>query len=642
MPLSSDSSSFGYPGIGRAPDLAEQIRRSLSLNASFRRVWEVCIEFVRGNQDSMFATTGIVNSDTSTTAGRLWQSDNVVLNKILPVRNNIASRLVTAYPAMTVLPASDSLDDMSKMKASQLALRYYWNRDNVKEKLKEGTLWLVDTGNYGLHEYFDPVTKEVVTEVVSPFDLAYEGYINGSKKSEWVMIRRYTTIQAIRDRFPQEAAEIDAHASTGASPDSYRQWGPQAHPTDRIECWEVYTVDGRHRMMLGSYILWEGRTQTTRMPAQHVRFTEISGYLQGMGVVETCIPSQVLRNKIETQILKNAYYMGNLKIARPIAAGIEAGAFAADAGEIVDYEGSQPPTYMQPPPMPQYIVELPSRLDADMNDCAGMAAVTQGKISGTNSGTQAEVLTANSLSTLTLVQDNIESAVTEMASCVLQLMKANYDEAKMIRMLDTDGSFVFQELQATDLVDDPEIFLEAGTLFRSSAQDRDNDTLKQLKAGIIKPDDAKLALSVHTVSNDMVEQMKAAKHAKDLLGACVQFNKPVEINPADDVVDLQALKAAFKEFMHSPNFYRLPLAKQDMIDSCYAHIGLALKAKIAEEAGLPPQPPGPDANGSSPPPNAGQTAAGVPMGQDGQIAAQQAAAKFETPPPLGQPTMGGQ
>ena len=640
MGISNNSTSFGVPAIGREPDIAEQIRRSLSLNAVFRRTWEVAIEFVRGNQDSLFASTGLVNTDTSTTAQRLWNSDAVILNKILSVRDNIASRLVTAYPSMTVLPASDSLSDMSKMKASQLILRYYWNKDNIKDKLKEVIFWLTDTGNCGLHEYFDPSTGNVTTEVVSPFDLAYEGYINNAKKSEWVMIRRYTTIRAITERFPDEARQIQEHAQTSTSPDGYRQWGPQSHPTDRIETWEVYTVDGRHMIMLGSYILWEGRTQTYCPPVQHMRFHEISGYLQGMGVVEVCIPAQVLRNKIETQILKNAYYMGNLKIMRPTASGVEPGAFAADAGEIVNYEGGHPPEYMAPPSMPQYIVELPGRLDADMNDCAGMAAVTQGKIGGTNSGTQAEVLTANSLSPLQLPQDNIESAVTEMASCVLQLMKVNYKEKKMVRMMDTNGTFVFQELQSTDLVEDPEIFLEAGTLFRSSAQDRDNDTLKYLQAGIIKPDEAKMALSTHTVSNDMVEQLKAVRHAKDLLGACVVFNKPLEINQADDLVDLQALKAVWKEFMHSPDFYRLPLPKQDMIDSCYAQIGGAIQAKTAQEAGLPPPVPGTGANGSEPPPNAGQTAAGVPMAQNGGMQAEAANAQFEAPPPIGQPPEG--
>lgn len=620
--------------MNTAHDIAHQIRTALDMNTPFRQIWEICIEFSRGNQEPGLAVGG-VNQNGSNIANRIWQPDNIVINKILPKRNSVASRLATAYPAMTVLPASDTMEDELKMKASQLLLRYYWNSDKIKRKLKKGTQWLTDTGNYGLHEYFDAAKNDVTTEVIAPFDLLYEPYISDSREAEWVAIRRFTTKEAIQARFPDESEEIEEMAVTSVSPDAYRQLGPQSHPRDRVELWEVYTVDGRHMIMLGSNILWEGRTQTTLPPVQHVRYTEISGYLQGVGLVEVCLSSQIMRNRFLTQIMKNAYLIGNPKICRPSESGIESSAFASDAGEIIDYIGGHAPSFMAAPPLPDYLVSLPARLDADMDDASSQHAISQGKMSGAKSGVAINALTENDLSPLQLVQENIEEAVQDMAVCVLQLMQKNYTEAKIVRMMDTNGSFIFQELKATDLMEDPQVFLEAGSLFRSEAGDRDTKTLEFLKAGMISPDEAKMSLSTHTVSLDMVQKMKDIRHAKDLLGAVVQLNAPLMINPTDDLSDLITLKEVFKDFMHSPDFYRLPVPKQDLVDQAYAQIGMAIQAKQQ-----PPMPPGgPQMPPKPGDPNKGLVASGMPQPTDQALTPQAIAEGGQqfNQTPLGQP-----
>lgn len=589
-----------------ASEIANQIRTSLDMAAPFRQIWEVCIEFTRGNQEPGLAVGG-VNANGSNIANRIWQPENIAINKILPIRNNVASRLATAYPSMTVMPASDSVDDEMKMKASQLALRYYWNEDKIKRKLKKGTQWLTDCGNYALHEYFDEVTGDVTTEVITPFDIVYEPYVSDSKDAEWVAIRRFTTKEAIELRFPDEVKEIEELAETAKSQDAYRQIGPQAHARDRIEIWEVYTLDGRHMLMLGHNVLWEGRTQTKAPPVQHIRYTEISGYLMGVGLVEVCLSTQIMRNRFMTQIMKNAYLVGNPKIMIPVESGVEADAFAADAGEKIPFIGGHAPTPWNAPPMPDYLVNLPSRLDSDMQDAANMNAVAMGKMSSAKSGVAIDALTANNLSPLQLVQENIEEGVTDMACCVLQLMQRHYTEKKMIRMMDTNGSFVFRELKSTDLVEDPQIFLEAGSLFRSEANDRDEKTLNYLKAGLITPDQAKMNLSTHAVSLDMVEKMAGLRRAKDLLAACVTFNRPLEgLTPVDD---LEALKDVWSEFMHSPDFYRLPLPKQDMVDNTYQNIVQMIMQKAQMAAGIAPQG-APQAPQAPQAPNAGLVAPG--------------------------------
>jgi hypothetical protein len=73
---------------------------------------------------------------------------------------------------------------------------------------------------------------------------------------------------------------------------------------------------------------------------------------------------------------------------------------------------------------------------------------------------------------------NIEEAVKNLAECTIMLMKEHYNEPKMIRMMDGLGKLIFKELQNTDIVDNPEVFIEAGSLFRNEALDRDAKILQ--------------------------------------------------------------------------------------------------------------------------------------------------------------------
>ncbi len=619
--------------------IAQQIQTSLLQAAPYRQRWLLSIEFVRGNQEPGLAVSNITNGGQNIT-NWVWNSENIQIDKISPIRNNIAARLTTAYPSMTVLPASDSLDDEMKMKSAQLALRYFWNENKVKRKLAEGVEWLTDTGNYGMHETFDELIGDVNLEIITPFDLLYEPYVRKAEDSEWVAIRRFTTKAALKLRFPEEAEEIENAAMTSLGMDSFTQLGPESRPDNRVEVWEVYTIDGRHLMLLGYHVLWEGRTQTHRAPVQHVRYTSISGYLQGVGLVEKCLSTQVMRNRFMTQIMKNAYQMANPKILIPAESDVEADAFAIDTGEKIVYQGGHAPSSWNPAPLPMYLVNLPHTLDADMNDAASMPAVSQGKTVGASSGTMVDSLTANALSPLQLVQEHIEEAVQDMAVCVLELMKANYSEKKMVRMLDTDGSFVWQELSHTSFCENPQVFLEAGSLFRSEANDRDAKTLNYLKAGMLSPEQAKANLSTHAVSLDGVSKMKAIRHAKDLLSAVVVFNRPLEVSPTDDLDDLNTLKEVFKDFVHSPAFYKLPLPKQDMVDQCWQQIGQMIAQKQAEAAnpGGQPAPTGPGGPGA-PPPMPGQTprpgglvGPGIPTADPATVQGQmQASAPFVAP-----------
>ena len=196
-----------------------------------------------------------------------------------------------------------------------------------------------------------------------------------------------------------------------------------------------------------------------------------------------------------------------------------------------------------------------------MQDVASIHAVSLGKRAvGLTSGRAINALAENDMSQLSMTQESIEEAVQEAATCMLLLAKAYYTESKYTRMLDRNGRLVFTAVESTAVEDDPEVFLEAGSLFRNEAGDREAKALDLLQAGLITPDEAKKAITFRTEPYDVIQDLEEQRHAQELLDAVVQLGVDVELFDTDN---FKVLEQVFRRFLRSYDFYQLPRELQD-------------------------------------------------------------------------------
>jgi hypothetical protein len=200
-----------------------------------------------------------------------------------------------------------------------------------------------------------------------------------------------------------------------------------------------------------------------------------------------------------------------------------------------------------------------------------------------------------------------------MAKTALMLMKHYYTEEKMIRMLDHTGRAAFKIIRGTDLSTDPEVFIEAGSLFRHEAQDRDAKVMELMQMGLLDPKVAMDELSFRTGNAFVSEKVRGMAHAGDILES-VKIGADPQIYASDD---LEAFRKVFTEFMQSTDFYALSDDTQDHISKILVAINTAGMGPGAFESAsqsltiwprpapsplqaMPPQgPPGPQA---APPP----------------------------------------
>ena len=157
-------------------------------------------------------------------------------------------------------------------------------------------------------------------------------------------------------------------------------------------------------------------------------------------------------------------------------------------------------------------------------------------------------------------------------------MKAYYTEPKWMRMMDNTGKLIFTELSQLDIVDNPEVFIEAGTLFQSEIQDKEAKTMQMLQLGLLTPQEAKEQLSTRAANKDVLEKMSNTGHALKILNAIKQ-GAQVEIFTDDDLPSFQKV---FKEFMNNDDdFYALPEEIQSYISDLYKAILGAMKQNAA-------------------------------------------------------------
>jgi hypothetical protein len=324
--------------------------------------------------------------------------------------------------------------------------------------------------------------------------------------------------------------------------------------------------------MMGGTFLYKGRFPAARIPIQLIKYTPIPGYLWGSGLVEPLIDLQTMYNDFRTQIILNAKMMTNPKILVPDGCLKEPGkAFSSAEGEKVYYNPEKgAPSPWQSAALPQYLTMQPALLQSEMQDVASIHAVSLGKRAvGLTSGKAINALAENDMSQLSMTQESIEEAVQEAATCMLLLAKAYYTEAKYTRMLDRSGRLVFSSVESTTVEDDPEVFLEAGSLFRSEAGDREAKALDLLGAGLITPEEAKRAITFRTEPYDVIQDLEEQQHAQELLDAVVQLGADIELFPTDN---FKAIEQVFRRFLRSHDFYRLPPEVQNKVSSVYRDV----------------------------------------------------------------------
>ena len=173
----------------------------------------------------------------------------------------------------------------------------------------------------------------------------------------------------------------------------------------------------------------------------------------------------------------------------------------------------------------------------------------------------------------------MEAAFIDAATAALVLWRKYMPMSQNIRIFDSSiGRVIHKELKGTDLVENPEVFVEPGSLFKFSTKERDELLGQMLQVGAITPEEYRKKISLRLHDQDRMKKMVALSHAQDLLEWCKKGNQ-IEILPSDD---LDSIREVFEEYIQSPEYYELAVRAKQVAEAGLQDSGTVMMGRAQE------------------------------------------------------------
>ena len=568
----------------KPPEIARMCSQFYNEMAPMQRLWWLC-------RDVITNFRAYTPSDIVIRAGMEMAYFNrvrdVSFNITLPQFRNASARLEVTTPSWGAYAASDAIEDLMRASADEQALDYYCRRGEVPYAVMEMIDWGIMFGTSALLAVMDG--DNLKPEVFGPDRIRAEPAIAKPEDSRFLAVSRVTTKSQLKQKFPDKEDVINQ----APPPLQQLNWwsGYQRMAPDRIEVLEVYCRSGHWFLMCGSggAVLASGWTPQRCMPLEIHKYTSVPFDFWGVGMVEQALPGQYAYSASWNQILTNARLMSNPKILIAHNSGIAPDAFTSRAGEKIYHRAGMAPQAWQGLPLPQYAVQLPASAASALADSTGIHGTSQGKRTpGIVTGRAVDAIVANDEVQFGVTKRNIKKIMERHGRTALLYMQAYYPQEKFIKQFDRYGSAIGTMIRGENLSQDPQVFIEADTLFRDDVEARQQRIMQFAQMGAISPPDA---IKLIQDNRDPLRAQKpiadfiAAKRALDAVirnGFQMQdmrqpvgpdgmpvMRKTVKFYPNDNFPIFAEVAG---QFIRSDEFYALPVEKQDAVDAYYQDI----------------------------------------------------------------------
>ena len=414
-------------------------------------------------------------------------------NKIRPKVKKLTYQAFCKKPDAAVKPGTGSdLDRRAAIEARSILshLDYKFDRDAQTRRVGH---WAIITGmcatkfgwdssvsaempNYDedgniIGSQIVPKQGDIVESIVPVFELLLDPESRSYGDVKWIIHQHVFNLSDIRDRWENG---VFVEADTGQGIAGYvesrlaavlgeymrgTEPGPIKKNTAVIyECYEVPTnsydsdlkdegsyPDGRYivcssKVLLDYQEFWPHMDakqlliQGIRLPYAFMNYEECLGSLYGIGAVKDMLSPQKTINACvsrEEEHLKTAW--GKLLIEQGSQIPVNAFDDAIPNEKITFARGMNPPTHLDPPPLPNWVNEVKVTAEEDLDDISGLHEVNEASVPGTvGSGIAISKLQHSDAMAGSMFGSNIELYHKHRATIEIHIVGRNYIEPRLI------------------------------------------------------------------------------------------------------------------------------------------------------------------------------------------------------------------
>lgn len=503
--------------------------------------WLLNMNFLNGNQYSNINFNGDVEENLK---DYFWQ-EREVYNHISPIIETRIARLSQIRPTMSVVPSTNSEEDMSMAKVSKNIINSVYHKLNITDKIINCTHFseVCGTGFYKItwdNSKGRKVAKlengefvfegDINVEVVSPFEI-FPDSLNVENVDDCVSIIHAKSYH--KDVVKQiwgvveKGEDIDVFSLDNISASGLNNYNPSSPKIvnslkhDQVLVIEKYvapSVDypqGRLIIVAGNTLVYDGILPYTNREDEKRGFPFVKqvsikqpNCFFGTSVIERIIPVQRSYNAVKN---RKHEYLNRLSMG---ILTVEDGSVDVDnleeeglcPGKVLIYrQGSTAPKIMDNESIPADFKDEEERLLSEFNQISGISDfMVNNTISSSNvSGIALELMMEQDTNRLNITADQIKLAIKQVAGNILRIYKQFATTNRVSKIIGKDGSIEMFYFNKSDISSDDIVFETENEIGETKAQKR-SLIFELLNAGLLYDESGKLTTRIKAKTLEML------------------------------------------------------------------------------------------------------------------------------------------
>lgn len=421
------------------------------------------------------------------------------------VRKEI-SRLTAQKPNAYVVPASTEDRDIFAAQAGEQIWDSLWRKHKFNKTIRRAAFWQTVCGNGFLKQFWDTTVFDAANEVPgdvvlaseTPFhifipDLKEEEIENQSylihvmmKSPEWV---RNNLGVDINPNHKLDFVDESLLNVMGANQFSTKDVVPVLEMWYKPNTIKELPQGGMVTIAVNQIVQgFEGWPYSHRQYPFSKLDSVPTGKFYTESIITDLIPLQRELNRTRGQIIEAKNRMAKPQLAAE-EGSVDPAKITSEPGQVILYKpGFNPPTPLPLQDLPAYVTEEVNRIYTDMADISGQHEVSQGAVPpGVTAATAISYLQEQDESLMANSFDSLEEAIEKTAFQTLTYVRDYWDVPRVVRIVGVDGSFDAQTFKGSDLHDNTDIRVEAGSALPTSRAAKQAFILDLMKLGFIPP-----------------------------------------------------------------------------------------------------------------------------------------------------------
>lgn len=374
-----------------------------------------------------------------------------VVNKIMHFVSQSHASALQDQPTVDVLPASDSVADISAAEVARAYARYVADQQvaDLEGALSDAVLWALVAGEGFLKWIYNPRLKRPDIMSCSPLDIFADPYVTNFSKARYIIHSQFMDVEQVYELFGKEVKAEEAQRADDIKAQLIREMG-QAPVLSGVTVNELWMKPCR-RYPKGVYAVWTARellVPPMEFPYQHeaLPFTQIGvvprpGSWHYMSPVTFLRSPQMELNKYHAQKIAIREAFANPKWWIPNELELNTNPNDNPRGQVLrghSMGGTLKPEIIAPSGFPdngdgEWIVE-------EMQHVIGLHEVSQAQVPGRVEAAKAiELLKESDVSRLSELRRTMKAAISEGMWQLLMLAKQYEREEVIVQSYSREG-----------------------------------------------------------------------------------------------------------------------------------------------------------------------------------------------------------